>query len=348
MSRLMLLALMLAASQAASLTPAPAAAQTPIVLNAETGAVFDAVFDGYPQLAAFDGQPDFLSFYQTLSVALQRPITELRGIGEFPLAALDGTPTSAVSRATLTFNIDDVIGSFGPGTGFSGTAARDIVVHLYAGNGTVEIADYLATDRPPHAVDTRSRGAITDAALTRSGPQRFDIDVTDDVREILDGGAGAIGILWRTTDSPTATSLDHLGQEGAGPPGVHGAFLPFLTIEIAAASPTATASATPEPPTGTPTATPTPSLPPVPTVTESPTLTPPAPTATRAATPTSAPHCPGDCNSDGAVTVDEIVLGVSLALGTSSSPCTALDADGDGAVTITDLVRVVAAALDEC
>ncbi|MBI3783986.1 MAG: hypothetical protein HY270_11355 [Deltaproteobacteria bacterium] len=56
----------------------------------------------------------------------------------------------------------------------------------------------------------------------------------------------------------------------------------------------------------------------------------------------------GDCNGDGQVTVDELVTGVNIALGSESlSHCPAFDADGDGAVTVDELILAVQSALDE-
>jgi hypothetical protein len=86
------------------------------------------------------------------------------------------------------------------------------------------------------------------------------------------------------------------------------------------------------------------------TLTNLPTPTPSAPTpsATPTATPTqSAPACPGDCNGDGKVTVDELVRAVSGALGTGTA-CSADDLDGDGTISITELVAAVNAALNGC
>jgi len=52
--------------------------------------------------------------------------------------------------------------------------------------------------------------------------------------------------------------------------------------------------------------------------------------------------CIGDCDVDGTVTVDELITGVSIAIGTvDPSACIAMDADGDGAVTVDELVRAV-------
>lgn len=59
--------------------------------------------------------------------------------------------------------------------------------------------------------------------------------------------------------------------------------------------------------------------------------------------------CPGDCDAGGAVTVDELVRGVGIALGTTGiESCATLDSDGDGAVGIDELITAVRAALDGC
>jgi hypothetical protein len=62
-----------------------------------------------------------------------------------------------------------------------------------------------------------------------------------------------------------------------------------------------------------------------------------------------APACRGDCNGDGAVTVDEMITGVAIALGEADlGACRVLDADGDGAVTIDELVAAATNLLDDC
>jgi len=59
--------------------------------------------------------------------------------------------------------------------------------------------------------------------------------------------------------------------------------------------------------------------------------------------------CAGDCDSDGAVAVNELVAGVGIALGSSAlATCPAADGDFSGVVEITDLVRAVQHALDGC
>jgi len=55
----------------------------------------------------------------------------------------------------------------------------------------------------------------------------------------------------------------------------------------------------------------------------------------------------GDCDQDGSVTVDELVVGVNIALGESPvADCPSFDADGDGQVTIDELTLGVNNALN--
>ena len=68
----------------------------------------------------------------------------------------------------------------------------------------------------------------------------------------------------------------------------------------------------------------------------------PTPTPTPQATP-----CDGDCNGDGSVTVNELVVCVTMALGTSDA-CHACDGNGDGTVTINEIIAAVNAALNGC
>jgi hypothetical protein len=69
------------------------------------------------------------------------------------------------------------------------------------------------------------------------------------------------------------------------------------------------------------------------------------------ATPTATPFafCAGDCNGDGEVTIDELILGVGIALNeTPLARCPRLDADGEGTITIEELVSAVLNALNVC
>lgn len=59
--------------------------------------------------------------------------------------------------------------------------------------------------------------------------------------------------------------------------------------------------------------------------------------------------CPGDCDGSGDVTVDELVLGVNIALdATGIDRCSSFDTNGDHAVTIEELLQGVNAALYSC
>jgi len=62
-----------------------------------------------------------------------------------------------------------------------------------------------------------------------------------------------------------------------------------------------------------------------------------------------AASCNGDCNGDGAVTVNELITMVNVALGTSAaSACTAGDANSDGEITVNEIVAGVNRALSGC
>ena len=64
---------------------------------------------------------------------------------------------------------------------------------------------------------------------------------------------------------------------------------------------------------------------------------------------TAAAPCPGDCNQDGTVTVDEIVTMANIALGIDSvSRCQAGDVDHDGRITVSEIITAVNAALNGC
>ena len=80
-----------------------------------------------------------------------------------------------------------------------------------------------------------------------------------------------------------------------------------------------------------------------------PTDTPPVvDTPTPTATPPAA-ACAGDCDADGTVAVNEIVTGVTIALGSApADTCNALDSDGDGQVAINELIAAVQSALNGC
>ncbi len=59
--------------------------------------------------------------------------------------------------------------------------------------------------------------------------------------------------------------------------------------------------------------------------------------------------CLGDCDHSGTVTVEELVLGVNIALGTVSlAECPSFDRDIDNAVSVDELITAVNTALSQC
>jgi hypothetical protein len=59
--------------------------------------------------------------------------------------------------------------------------------------------------------------------------------------------------------------------------------------------------------------------------------------------------CTGDCDGSGVVTVDDLLKGVNIALGTLPlSQCSAFDLNGDGAVTVDEILIAVNNALNGC
>lgn len=75
----------------------------------------------------------------------------------------------------------------------------------------------------------------------------------------------------------------------------------------------------------------------------------PTPTPTATGRPTPGQSCVGDCGLDGSVTVNEVIRGINVLLGTSSvGSCNAVDPDADGAVTVDEIQRAVIASLKGC
>ena len=88
---------------------------------------------------------------------------------------------------------------------------------------------------------------------------------------------------------------------------------------------------------------------PGPTATVTPTST-VTPTIANTATPTRGPlDCGGDCDGDGQVSINELILGVNIALGTAAADnCAAFDRDRDGQVSVSELIAGVNNALGGC
>ena len=67
------------------------------------------------------------------------------------------------------------------------------------------------------------------------------------------------------------------------------------------------------------------------------------------AIPTPPASCPGDCNGDGSVAINELITGVNIALGSAPlATCAAFDTSGDGTVAINELISAVNVALAGC
>jgi len=77
------------------------------------------------------------------------------------------------------------------------------------------------------------------------------------------------------------------------------------------------------------------------------------PTHTPGPTPTPTPIlgilCPGDCDGDGVVTINELITAVNIALGNArTTACSNADIDGDGSVTVNEIVAGVISVLESC
>ncbi len=119
----------------------------------------------------------------------------------------------------------------------------------------------------------------------------------------------------------------------------------LIAVPAPTATPTSTELASPSP-TSTPPPTATPTF--LPTATH--TLPPPSSTPTATVTPTLTPiGCGGDCSGEGVVTVDELIVGVNIALGRAAlDACFAFDLNRDRSVTVDELVGAVSSALCGC
>lgn len=88
-----------------------------------------------------------------------------------------------------------------------------------------------------------------------------------------------------------------------------------------------------------------------PTDTASATATPTAsatPPPSQTATPSPTVPCDGDCDGDGAVAIQELILAVRIALDPAAGECAAVDRNGNGVVTVDELIAAVNRALTNC
>jgi cytochrome c peroxidase len=69
----------------------------------------------------------------------------------------------------------------------------------------------------------------------------------------------------------------------------------------------------------------------------------------RLSDPFTAVSCPGDCDLDGEVEVNELITAFNVSRGTASlAVCLVNDPNGDGAVTVDELIRAIGSALNGC
>jgi len=199
-----------------------------------------------------------------------------------------------------------------------------------------------ATGTPPTATPTRTatftRTTTATATITASASATASATVTPtaaDTATITPTPSPSATATASPTDSPAPTATD-------------------TATASATVTPTAadTATITPTPsPSATATASPTDS--PAPTATDTATRSDTA-TATASPEPTATATsavsaCPGDCGGDGEVAVNELIIGVNIALGNApASTCPAFDRNGDGSVSIAELIAAVNAALNGC
>ena len=102
-------------------------------------------------------------------------------------------------------------------------------------------------------------------------------------------------------------------------------------------------------PTPTPTPTPSPSLTPTPSATLTPTATVTATPSNTLNPPTAGPACTGDCDGNRSIAINELVLGVSIALEENPlTACPSFDQDDDRRVSVDELITAVNHALSTC
>ena len=153
------------------------------------------------------------------------------------------------------------------------------------------------------------------------------------------GAAGSSGTVLPAVTTLLDTKFNPIDSSATG-----------CSVVVAASTATPTRTAAPTTPATSP-------GPPTRTATRTPTATPPftaTPSAPRTPSPTATPTtaagaCVADCNTDGAVTVDELITAVNIALGLSDPrTCPAADRNADGQVTIDEVLAAVNLALRGC
>lgn len=170
---------------------------------------------------------------------------------------------------------------------------------------------------------------------------------------LFDASAFSSNLAAKDIDAIAVVALDELTPTATNTSLPTPTPTPTEIVPTATQTPTPTSTRTPGGPTDTPTATATPTRTlGGPTETSTPTRTPGGPTETSTPTATVTPTqgpCPGDCDGDQLISINEIIRGVNIALGRPGlADCIQFDVNRDGSVGITELISAIFAASQTC
>ncbi|HYD48693.1 MAG TPA: choice-of-anchor V domain-containing protein [Terriglobales bacterium] len=153
------------------------------------------------------------------------------------------------------------------------------------------------------------------------------------------GGEATFHFTWQAPAAPGTYTIYAAGNsvnKNGAQDGDNAERTSLAVVVLGAPTPTAEPSAT--------------ATAPVPTATTVPPTATAISEATATATATILPSgCTGDCDGGGEVTVDEIITGVNIALGSvAPEGCVAFDRNSDGEVTVDEIVEGIQRALNGC
>lgn len=258
--------------------------------------------------------------------------------------AFSGGGTLPAADAGNEFRLDATTGVLSGGIP-NGTGTSTFTVHATdlvepsqpAVNATFNITVVDAVTIDPIAVPDGAGNVATSVNLTASGgetPFRW---------TAVPASAGLQASLIGNTLSLTANDAGSFDVQVTVDDSLGGTSTSTLTYTVLAAGQ----------PTSTPTvvlATPTPSATAVPTNTAQPaTATPTNPVSTPTVTPTPRISCVGDCKNRGAVTIDDILTMVNVALDQAGvQTCPNGDVDHNAAITIDEILTAINNALNGC
>jgi hypothetical protein len=248
--------------------------------------------------------------------------------------AFSGAGTLPAADAGNEFTLDPLTGVLNGGIP-NGTGTATFTVHA---------TDLVDPTQP--AVDATFNITVVDAvtvdliAIPDGAPN---VPTTVD----LTASGGATPFRWGAVPASAGLQVSLVGNTVSLTATNAGAFDVQVTVDDSlGGTDTKTLTFTVAGPIG-PTPTPTPTA--TSTVTPTSTAT-VANTPAQSATPTTTPPpCAGDCNDDGMVTVDDLVMGVNIALNLMPvDACASLDTNGDTTVTVEELIGAVTHALTRC